>query len=65
VLQTIHTDTTLTSFHVAYDGNGNVAALTRTSDGKVMASYEYGPFGEKVRAEVDRSLADTDPLKDC
>jgi len=35
---------------VAYDGNGNVAALIRASDGTNTATYEYGPFGEVIRA---------------
>ena len=35
---------------VAYDGNGNVVALSAASDGSVTASYEYGPFGEAIRA---------------
>ncbi len=34
----------------AYDGNGNVAALVSGADGSVTAQYEYGPFGELVRA---------------
>jgi len=34
----------------AMDGNGNVAALVKASDGTVSATYEYGPFGELVRA---------------
>ena len=36
---------------VAYDGNGNVSALCqrRRRDG-VAPSYEYGPFGEVIRA---------------
>ncbi len=34
----------------AYDGNGNVAALINTADGKVLAQYDYGPFGEVIRA---------------
>jgi RHS repeat-associated protein len=33
----------------AYDGNGNVAALTKGSDGSTSAVYEYGPFGEVIR----------------
>ena len=32
------------------DGNGNVTALVRCSDGYVNAKYEYGPFGELLRA---------------
>jgi len=35
---------------VGYDGNGNVSALVNTSDGTVSAQYEYGPFGEVIRA---------------
>ena len=31
---------------VAYDGNGNVGALTDGGNGAVTARYEYGPFGE-------------------
>ncbi|MCL5096851.1 MAG: RHS repeat-associated core domain-containing protein, partial [Candidatus Omnitrophica bacterium] len=34
---------------VAYDGNGNVAALVSAADGTVSAQYEYGPFGEVIR----------------
>jgi len=46
---------------VAYDGNGNVSALTRASDGSVSARYEYGPFGEPVRQTG--ALADAQPLR--
>jgi RHS repeat-associated protein len=34
----------------AYDGNGNVATLVSASEGSVSAQYEYGPFGELLRA---------------
>jgi RHS repeat-associated protein len=34
----------------AYDANGNVAALVSASSGTVTANYEYGPFGELIRA---------------
>lgn len=38
-------------FHfVAYDGNGNVMALVDADAGTVSAEYEYGPFGEVIRA---------------
>jgi RHS repeat-associated protein len=33
-----------------YDGNGNVTALVKAIDGSVSARYEYGPFGEALRA---------------
>ena len=33
----------------AYDGNGNVVALSAATDGSPTACYEYGPFGELIR----------------
>jgi len=33
----------------AYDGNGNIVALSAASDGAETARYEYGPFGESIR----------------
>ena len=38
------------SFDVVYDGNGNVMGLVDVSNGTVVARYEYGPFGELIRA---------------
>jgi len=35
---------------VAYDGNGNVSALANAASGLQSAAYEYGPFGEVIRA---------------
>ncbi len=35
---------------VSYDGNGNVLSLHSASDGSESARYEYGPFGEVIRA---------------
>lgn len=35
---------------VAFDGNGNVAGLVNTTNGTISANYEYGPFGEVIRA---------------
>ncbi|QYY37438.1 RHS repeat-associated core domain-containing protein [Ruficoccus sp. ZRK36] len=34
----------------AYDGNGNVMAYVDASSGEVAAQFEYGPFGEPLRA---------------
>jgi len=34
----------------AYDLNGNIAALVRATNGTISATYEYGPFGELIRA---------------
>lgn len=41
--------TTTTNYYV-YDGNGNAAVLVNASNGAVTAQYEYGPFGEVLRA---------------
>jgi RHS repeat-associated protein len=39
------------STHFAsYDGNGNVTMLVNAADGTETARYEYGPFGELLRA---------------
>lgn len=39
-----------TNCFAAYDGNGNVVALVSAADGTTLANYEYGPFGEVIRA---------------
>ena len=33
----------------AYDGNGDIVALSAASDGSATARYEYGPCGEPIR----------------
>jgi RHS repeat-associated protein len=38
----------------AYDGNGNVAALVKGTDGTISAQYEYGPFADGPFAEPIR-----------
>jgi RHS repeat-associated protein len=38
-----------TNCFVAYDGNGDVAALVDAGNGTVAAQYDYGPFGETPR----------------
>ncbi|MBM3846509.1 MAG: RHS repeat-associated core domain-containing protein [Verrucomicrobia bacterium] len=40
---------TSTTHFYAYDGNGNVMALVKATDGTKIADYEYGPFGEVIR----------------
>jgi len=42
--------TATTNCFAAYDGNGNLTALVNAADGLVCARYEYGPFGELLRA---------------
>jgi RHS repeat-associated protein len=41
----------------AYDGNGNVVGLVDAADGVVSAQYEYGPFGELLRATGPQARA--------
>ena len=43
------TDSGATAF-VAFDGNGNVAALADAGSTNILAHNEYGPFGEVIRA---------------
>jgi len=45
----------------AYDGNGNVAGLVKATDGTTSALYEYGPFGEPLRATGP--MAKANPLR--
>ena len=45
----------------AYDGNGNLAALVKASDGTVSANYEYGPFGEALR--VTGAMGKANPFR--
>jgi len=45
----------------AYDGNGNIVALSAASDGSETARYEYGPFGEPIR--VSGAAAANNPFR--
>ena len=47
-------------YYTAYDGNGNVTGLIDSADVSVAAIYEYGPFGEAIRASGP--AADTNPF---
>jgi RHS repeat-associated protein len=38
------------SYLPAYDGNGNILALINATDSTLAAQYDYGPFGEPLRA---------------
>jgi len=44
------TDASQGSHFCAYDGNGNVTALVKADGSGLTAQYEYGPFGELLRA---------------
>jgi len=69
---THHTGPNAGTHFAAYDGNGNIVALSAASDGSVSARYEYGPFAEPIRltgpaAAMNRfrfSTKRTDPTTD-
>jgi len=50
ISMTVHQGPLAGTYFYCYDGNGNVAALVNAADGATAASYEYGPFGELIRA---------------
>lgn len=47
--------------YCSYDGNGNLAALVKATDGAVTANYEYGPFGEALR--LTGAMAKVNPFR--
>jgi RHS repeat-associated protein len=46
-----------TAQFAAFDGNGNVRALADGTSGAWSAQYEYGPFGELIRATGPQAKA--------
>ncbi len=44
------------TYIAAYDGNGNVTALQDATTGLITASYDYGPFGQLLRATGPAAL---------
>jgi RHS repeat-associated protein len=50
LLEVVYYDSGTTNCFVTFDANGNVAALVNAADGTSTAQYEYGPFGEFIRA---------------
>ncbi|HEV2210658.1 MAG TPA: RHS repeat-associated core domain-containing protein [Verrucomicrobiae bacterium] len=50
-----------TNSFVALDANGNLASLVNASDGSFLARYEYGPFGEVIRATGP--MGKTNPIR--
>ncbi|MCX6929343.1 MAG: RHS repeat-associated core domain-containing protein, partial [Verrucomicrobia bacterium] len=49
LLAVSYTGAQTTNCFVAFDGNGNVAALADAGSTSILAQYEYGPFGEVLR----------------
>jgi hypothetical protein len=50
LLKVAYSGAQTTNCFVAFDGNGNMAGLADAGSGSVLAQYEYGPFGEVLRA---------------
>src|SRR5208283_4718650 len=50
LLEVSYHGTQTTNAFAAYDGNGNVMALVNAANGTISAEYDYGPFGEVIRA---------------
>jgi RHS repeat-associated protein len=50
LLEVTYYGTQTTNCFAAYDGNGNLSGLVNAADGTMVARYEYGPFGEVIRA---------------
>ena len=47
---TVHTGANAGTNFYAYDGKGNVTTLVNATNGVIGARYEYGPYGELLRA---------------
>ena len=54
---TVHAGPEAGSYFCAYDGNGNVISLINATNGTIAAQYEYGPFGELLRASGPMAIA--------
>jgi len=50
LLEVSYYGASVTNCFAAFDGNGNLATLVSSADGTAAANYEYGPFGEVIRA---------------
>jgi RHS repeat-associated protein len=46
----VHVGTNAGTYFCSYDGNGNTTPLVNATNGATAAHYEYGPFGELLRA---------------
>ncbi|MGO8700603.1 MAG: RHS repeat-associated core domain-containing protein, partial [Limisphaerales bacterium] len=50
ISMTVYGGTNAGTYFYSYDGNGNATALVNATNGATVAHYEYGPFGEVIRA---------------
>lgn len=51
------------TFLPTYDGNGNIVSLINATSGAIAAVYEYSPFGEQIRAEINDSTIADQPFR--
>jgi RHS repeat-associated protein len=50
IAMTVYSGVNTGIYFYSYDGNGNVTTLINATNDSIVASYEYGPFGELLRA---------------
>jgi RHS repeat-associated protein len=61
LLEVTYHGSSVTNCFLAFDGNGNVAALINAADGTVAANYEYAAFGEPIR--ITGAMAKNNPFR--
>jgi RHS repeat-associated protein len=52
---------TAATYFTSYDGNGNLVNMVNAANGTIAAEYEYGPFGEPLRAAG--TMAESNPFR--
>lgn len=50
ISMTVHSGPNAATYFYAYGGNYNVVALVNAANGSIAAQYDYGAFGEMIRA---------------
>ena len=50
LLEVTYCGSSATNCFIAFDGNGDVSALVNAANSTILSQYEYGPFGEVIRA---------------
>jgi hypothetical protein len=50
ISMTVYSARNAGTYFYCYDGNGNVVAMVNAATGAIAGNWEYGPFGELIRA---------------
>ena len=50
ISMTVYNGPNAGTYFYCYDGNGNASAVAYAASGNIASQYEYGPFGELLRA---------------